>query len=748
MTTITVNAYFYSDEEKALILEHLTPIAETESSILGTLEPSALSLLKKESILIDMQRDPSETQPLSARNFRTEVKGARSVQVSNELIIKSAPSTDNTLYIVELLGPLITSWKDKLIAADIEIRELIGRNTYTVKTSNPEALAQLDFITAFRSSGLQDKDLITSKSVLADDELFGLGEPRVAIYDIRLHKDVEAVALLEFLDGMNCEVLEKSKNKIRVKLSSEAEMVTIGNHVDVYAIEEYIPPKLYNDLAREIIHIDVADEDDFLPEFTFTGAGEIVGIADTGIDKEHPDLKTQLRKATAWGRKDDTSDPNGHGTHVAGSVAGNGNASNGKIKGIAPEAALFFQSLLDKNGGISGLPHDLADLFKEAYEAGVRIHNNSWGAATESEYRFNSLEVDDFVYNNKDMLIVISAGNEGTAAQPRNAATGFVDWLSIGSPATAKNALTVGASRSSRTVGGFSMLTHGQAWPNKYPDAPISEVTISGDENGIAGFSSRGPCGNESRIKPDVVAPGTDIASARSSEAPSTNFWGPYPKNRNYAFMGGTSMSAPIVTGFAALIREYLRVKRDYATPSAALLKAIIVNSTRSLQGEDALADHAQTPNFHQGFGCVDMLNILPSSKNEKLALHFLDTWQQEQLQFNSTGQRFLFRFKATEGTPLRLCLTWTDPPGRGLQNNLNLLLMQVSDRFKWVGNDNIPRMITDFDRDNNVEVIQVDDPQTGEYRLVIQASNLLVGQQDFALCITGDIENELEQIN
>lgn len=207
-------------------------------------------------------------------------------------------------------------------------------------------------------------------------------------------------------------------------------------------------------------------------------------------------------------------------------------------------------------------------------------------------------------------------------------------------------------------------------------------------------------------------------------------------------------MSAPIVTGFAALIREYLRVKRDYATPSAALLKAIIVNSTRSLQGEDALADHAQTPNFHQGFGCVDMLNILPSTKNEKLALHFLDTWQQNTLQFNSTGQRFLFRFKAAEGTPLRLCLTWTDPPGRGLQNNLNLLVMQVSDKFKWVGNDNIPRMITDFDRDNNVEVIQIDDPQTGEYRVVVQASNLLVGQQDFAFCITGDIENELEQIN
>lgn len=121
------------------------------------------------------------------------------------------------------------------------------------------------------------------------------------------------------------------------------------------------------------------------------------------------------------------------------------------------------------------------------------------------------------------MVIVISAGNEGTAAPPRSSsAAGFVDWLSMGSPASCKNALTAGASRSDRTSGGFSSLSYGNAWPNQFPDPLIASKR--GDPQCLADFSSRGPC-DDRRIKPDVVAPGTDIVSASSSQAPLSNFW-------------------------------------------------------------------------------------------------------------------------------------------------------------------------------------------------------------------------------
>lgn len=747
MATISISAYYYSKKEKDTILQHLNPIAETESYIFGTIEVSKVGNLKRQHILFDLQQDPSEKTESLSGELSTRLKGTRSFQFYSNIKATEPLSSTTSFHVIQLIGPLLDEWKSALRKNNVEIREMIGDKIYKVKTENPEVFSQMDFIRANRSFGVIDKEVVLQRSISSSLDPFASPALVAGLYDIRMDLDADIPEFVNYLKANKIQVVEHHRVKIRVRLSSSEQLFWIGQQEGVYGIEQYVKPILHNDIARQLLHIDVNEDMAYLLEHGLTGKGEVVGVADTGIDREHPDLKDNIAKVTAWGRKDNTSDPNGHGTHVSGSIVGNGLASNGKIKGIAPEASLFFQSLLDPDGGIDGIPHDLYLLFEEAYNFGVRIHNNSWGSATESEYRFNSLEVDEFVYQHKDMLLVISAGNEGTSFRPRNSHPGFVDWLSLGSPATAKNALTVGASRSSRTHGGFSTLTYGTAWPNKYPEEPIKGSSISGDAESIAGFSSRGPCGNESRIKPDVVAPGTDIASTKSSLAPSTNFWGPYPKNRDYAFMGGTSMAAPIVSGFAALVREYLRTSRAYDSPSAALMKAIIINSTRELKGIDALADHDFVPNFHQGFGCIDMLNIKASKQNKNLHLHFLDPWQDEELQFSSTGQRFLYRMQVEEGTPLRLCLCWTDPPGNGIQNNLNLILLHVKTGVKWVGNERLPRMITSFDRDNNVEIIRIDDPHGGEYRIAVQANNLLVGAQDYALVVTGNIKNGLKLI-
>ena len=93
------------------------------------------------------------------------------------------------------------------------------------------------------------------------------------------------------------------------------------------------------------------------------------------------------------GRLNDASDPDGHGTHVTGSVVGDGSASDGLIRGMAPKARVAFQSILDDNGRLGGLPTDYGDLFKQAYRKDARIHNNSWGADVESRYTAGSMEV-------------------------------------------------------------------------------------------------------------------------------------------------------------------------------------------------------------------------------------------------------------------------------------------------------------------------------------------------------------------
>lgn len=736
---------FGMHEHEMAAAERAIPHGEvTESFVVGEADDAVIADLRSRGLIVQ-EVESAKLEALLPRAPRQATFSAGTARRRGKKAAKAKPTH---LYRLSLKGPLLESGRRALERAGATIVESLPGYALQVRIAPARAksLKKLKFLAAPPEPLASAAATVPrfDASVLAPSP----GPTPIEPYDVLLTSEKARPKLVKWLQApsRNVPVAGAQGKKVRIyALRDSAILDEIRGQTEwVDRLELFIAPKLFNDIARKLLGIDPNGASSPPPAFPFTGEGELVAIADTGIDETHPDFKGRIQKVVARGRPADATDPNGHGTHVAGSVLGDGSASKGEFKGTAPKAKLIFQSLLDRDDGLGGLPFELGELFEEAYSAGARIHNNSWGAATESTYRITSNEVDEFVRRRPDMLIVIAAGNEGSAFQPRNAKKGYVDWLSIGSPATCKNALTVGASRSSRAHGAYAPHTYGELWGDTFPDPPIAAAPVSGDAEAMGGFSSRGPC-DEYRIKPDVVAPGTDVLSCRSVRAPLRNFWGGHT-NPKYAFMGGTSMATPLVTGCAAAVRQYYVKERSWK-PSAALLKATLINGTRKLSGQDSVADYPDLPNYHQGFGAIYLPDTVPNPRNPSLKLEFFDNWSAPASHFKVTGRRIRFKFDVAAGGPLRICMAYTDYPGRGVQNNLDLFLEVPGSPTKLFGNARVPRGFNGPDPNNNIEVIRIDNAPAGSYMVAVVASNILHPPQDVALVVTGRLTSSLNAI-
>jgi len=206
------------------------------------------------------------------------------------------------------------------------------------------------------------------------------------------------------------------KAKLTLKTRRLADVAALD---EVRHIERVFPRKLANNIARQILRAPNAGS-----TTTASAKGEIVAIADTGFDKGsttdvHPAFKGRVKKLYALGRPGRKDDPDGHGTHVAGSVLGDGvSKSDGPIRGTAPGAKLVLQSVLDSSDGLGGLPDDLHDLFGPPYTTDkARVHSNSWGSVSNfGVYDQQAQDLDDFVSTHRDMLICFAAATTGRTA--------------------------------------------------------------------------------------------------------------------------------------------------------------------------------------------------------------------------------------------------------------------------------------------------------------------------------------------
>ncbi|MFL5806540.1 MAG: S8 family serine peptidase, partial [Roseiflexaceae bacterium] len=551
--------------------------------------------------------------------------------------LRASAASGRGTYLVQFNGPVQEAWKTAVRQAGARLYGYIPDQAFIARidaaaVAKVRALPFVRWVGAYHPAYRLAPDLARATAA---------GSVRITAQTL---PDADPRALTTQIAAWGGRVEGQATNAsagyVRVTLPA-SHLGDLASRDEVLWVEPYILPQLTNNIGGG----QIMRANEVRQSLGLFGAGQIVAVADTGMDVGnpnalHPDIRGRLVTAYCLGRPFpcDWSDPDGHGTHVAGSVLGNGSASgsvpaahqySGSFAGVAPEARLVMQSIEDADGRLTGIPNDTGDLVRRAYTNGARIHTNSWGGPTGGTfsnpeyggYVAESQQIDQAAWEHQDMLILFSAGNEGTDEDN----DGVVDPDGIGAPGTAKNIITVGASESLHASGGYNpggrCTSWGDCWPGDFGAEPLTSDTPSDDANGMAAFSSRGPA-DDGRIKPDLVAPGTNILSVRSQQPGAGTGWGTY--DANYIFEGGTSMATPLTAGAAALVREWLTRIKKVANPSAALMKSVLINGAADMSpgqyGGGATQEiPSQRPNDVTGWGRVDLKAALDPPAPRKI---------------------------------------------------------------------------------------------------------------------------------
>lgn len=511
-------------------------------------------------------------------------------------LLDTRVNTTRRYYLVQFDGPIEPGWPDQLRQLGADVLDYIPDYAYVVRlAANHVTMVQRLkhvrwiglWLPAYRIAPqlLQQVRAARRSPQLASQAV----EIRLATYP-----GIDLAALQAAMAALGVDPGPASNSHWGATFRCQArpeQIAGLARLPDVRWIEPYVEPHLLNDRVQNNWLLGTAA---IWEDLGLYGQNQIVGIADSGLDTGnvntlHLDVRGRLLQAFALGRPGDWSDSSvaqGHGTHVTGSVLGNGALSgsnptshqySGSNAGSAPEARLVFQSLLDSEGSLGGLPDDLKRLFQQSYNAGARIHSNSWGAPTRGMYDLDAQNVDQFAWEHPDMTILFAAGNAG---KDRNL-DGVVDLDSLDSPGTAKNAITVGATESQRfTSATDTWLGYG------FLANPLRTDLTSDNHWGMAAFSSRGPT-DDGRMKPDLVTPGVNIQSLNLTS-----------QGGGYKLLSGTSMATPLTAGLAALVREWYNSVQGVANPSAALIKATLLNGTMRIDpGQYGTGSDQEIPN-------------------------------------------------------------------------------------------------------------------------------------------------------
>ncbi len=582
--------------------------------------------------------DPVE----SARNYRSGTKS----------------SGGKALRLVQFTDTPRDAWRGALEDSGYRVLQYYPHNAYLVWGDDASAgrSSALEFV---RWQGVVSPDWKTSPELKG--RLGPISNLQVMIYD-----DGNLANVLAQIQGLGGRVLNVFKAQpdgalMSVIVQMDAGQIAPMNELPTVLWTEYVGPKpiLDDEMSSQIVAGNYnASNTVTAPGYIasigalgLTGAGVTWAVTDTGIDYANPELGASRIvgghdfpscPVTASQPGNDNSQ-GGHGTHVAGIIGGAGVVAGGTDGssfhygiGIAPQVSLVALNPICVGAAPWPPAGGWQENSKQAIVRNAIGTNNSWTSGEGTNVGYNATaRTHDFMVRdgnfdttgvNDPFMIVFSAGNSGS-----NPST-------LTAPKEAKNPIIVAASQNQRV----------------------------GSIMNIASFSSRGPA-VDGRVLPTITTPGEQIASTRRIGGASScgTAIGAAPLD-NYAFCSGTSMAAPHASGVAVLLTQWWRQNNGGATPSPAMIKALMVNGAVEMTGVAA-----SIPNSTEGWGRVQLRQSIAEG------LQAVRTDQTELL--DSVAQVYERTYGVPDGTkPVRITLAWTDAPGAAganpaLVNNLDL---------------------------------------------------------------------------
>lgn len=600
--------------------------------------------------------------------------------------------------VLVLDGPISPERRAELSQAGVKVKSFLEGNAFLadIPAGSPASLKRLGFvqnITDFKpewkiAPGLAAKITPRNFKDAARQQLSKRGKLALII-SLTPGADLNLVRTqISALPGSQLFRIENAGgDQLAVVALPANQIAALSQIPGVHFIDEFPEFEDRNSTARWIIQSNVSN---YTPLYTvgLTGLGQIVGVieATTKLDINHCAFVDPINPIGPNHRKIvSLSSSLSVGVHATHVT----DSAAGDAGNDSDTRGVAYGSKIAFATGLTLNESAIYNLFTLNYNAGAFVHNNSWGNKFTNAYDVTCRAVDNFSWLNSACLLTYATSESGPLTNPENA----------------KNILAVVACG----------------------DTPNQNVVTNG---------GLGPT-TDGRRKPEIAAPGSNIVSANPNTGCGTTT------------ASGTSMATPMVTGMAAIIRQYF-TGGSYPTgianpsnafnPSGALLKAMLLNSAVRMTSQ------TEYPDDTAGWGrlLADRAVYLPGDTRTLLVRD----------QFNnatgalSTGQTRYVRFVVTPGSEdLRATLAFHDAPGdvaslAPVVNDLNLTVIAPG-RIDYLGNAFTGGWSTTGgspDPLNNVEMGMFQTPTPGVWFAKITAPAVNVGTQGYGLVLTGNV--------